>query len=284
MVPTSRELITKASNSAPYPMTEQDSSHSPKAGRTGQDMRRGQTQREPNYKRHGARYRARRRAVDLLFEAEQRGVDAVELLEERLIMARDPELDVKPIAEYTEQVVRGVAREIVGIDSTISSYLSQEWPLRRIPAVDRAILRLSTWELFYNSEVPPKVAVVEGVELASEYSTDVAPPYINAVLDAEAKIADQARLAASVIVVDTDAHADSDGAESDFSRAAAAQAAYDADNQADAAAEVTGLSMEDIAKLVASDLAGSQSAPAAAEAPGGAEEATSQSSDADNLS
>ncbi|MEJ5919775.1 MULTISPECIES: transcription antitermination factor NusB [unclassified Corynebacterium] len=155
--------------------------------------------RETNYKRHGSRYRARRRAVDLLFEAEQRGVDINRLVDERLDMARDPESGVNPVPEYAETIARGVAAELVTIDETIASYLTDEWPLRRIPAVDRAILRVSTWELFFNSEVPPRVAVVEGVELASEYSTDVAPPYINAVLDAEADIADQARLAAAAV-------------------------------------------------------------------------------------
>lgn len=209
-------------------------------------------QREPNYKRHGARYRARRRAVDLLFEAEQRGVDVVELIEERLEMARNPEFDVKPIAEYTEQIVRGVAAEIIGIDSTITSYLTEEWPLRRIPAVDRAILRLSTWELFYNSDVPPRVAVVEGVELASEYSTDVAAPYINAVLDAEAKIADQARLAASAVSAST--------GESQFSEAIQAQAEVNEEVEksladSDSTAQITGLDMSEIAKLVAADVA-----------------------------
>lgn len=215
--------------------------------------------REPNYKRHGARYRARRRAVDLLFEAEQRGVDVVELLDERLEMARNPELDVNPIAEYTEQIVRGVAAEIIGIDSTIKSYLTEEWPLRRIPAVDRAILRLSTWELFYNSEVPPRVAVVEGVELASEYSTDVAAPYINAVLDAEAKIADQARLAASAVSVS--------GGESQFSQAIEEQAEANKEAEAaladsDATAQITGLDMSEIAKLVAADVAATDEAQA----------------------
>ena len=159
------------------------------------------TQKETNYKRRGARYRARRRAVDLLFEAEQRGVDPEGLIEERLELARDMDSGVAPVAEYTEEIVRGVAAEIDGIDSTISSYLSPEWPLRRLPAVDRAILRVGTWELFHNPDVPPSVAVVEGVELASEYSTDVAPPYINAVLDAEADIAGQARMAAAAVRV-----------------------------------------------------------------------------------
>lgn len=163
--------------------------------------------KEANYKRRGARYRARRRAVDLLFEAEQRGVDPAALIDERLELARDDESGVAPIAEYAEEIVRGVAVEMDGIDSTIASYLAPEWPLRRLPAVDRAILRVGTWELFHNPEVPPRVAVVEGVELASEYSTDVAPPYINAVLDAEADIADQARMAAAAVRV-TSAPAD----------------------------------------------------------------------------
>ena len=163
--------------------------------------------KEANYKRRGARYRARRRAVDLLFEAEQRGVDPATLIDERLELARDDESGVAPIAEYAEEIVRGVALEMDGIDSTIASYLAPEWPLRRLPAVDRAILRVGTWELFHNPDVPPRVAVVEGVELASEYSTDVAPPYINAVLDAEADIADQARMAAAAVRV-TSAPAD----------------------------------------------------------------------------
>lgn len=157
--------------------------------------------KEVNYKRRGARYRARRRAVDLLFEAEQRGVDPVRLIDERLELARDADSGVAPIADYAEEIVRGVALEIDGIDSTIASYLSAEWPMRRLPAVDRAILRVGTWELFHNPDVPPRVAVVEGVELASEYSTDVAPPYINAVLDAEADIAGQARMAAAAVRV-----------------------------------------------------------------------------------
>ena len=143
--------------------------------------------KEANYKRRGSRYRARRRAVDLLFEAEQRGVQPEKLVDERLVLARDEQSGVAPIAE--------------GIDSTIASYLSPEWPLRRLPAVDRAILRVGTWELFHNPDVPARVAVVEGVELASEYSTDVAPPYINAVLDAEADIAGQARMAAAAVRV-----------------------------------------------------------------------------------
>lgn len=224
-------------------MTDQDTSANSDADKGSAD---GNSRREPAFKRHGSRYRARRRAVDLLFEAEQRGVDAVALLEERLEMARDDDVDVKPIAEYTEEIVRGVAAEIIGIDSTITEYLSDEWPLRRIPAVDRAILRLSTWELFHNSDIPSRVAVVEGVELASEYSTDVAPPYINAVLDAEAEVADQARMAAAAVRMSfASPTADDEGTsasagESDFVKAAQAQAKEDSrhdDAVLDAASE-----------------------------------------------
>lgn len=155
--------------------------------------------KDVNHKRRGARYRARRRAVDLLFEAEQRDVDLLELLDERLEMARDPESGVAPVAEYAEEIIRGVAATLDGLDAIIVGYLSEQWPLRRLPAVDRAILRVGTWELFHNPDVPVRVAVVEAVELASEYSTDVAPPYINAVLDGEASIAGQARTAAAVV-------------------------------------------------------------------------------------
>ncbi|MEJ5927178.1 transcription antitermination factor NusB [Corynebacterium sp. H128] len=136
-----------------------------------------------DYKRHGARYKARRRAVDILFEAEARDVDPVAIVDDRVELARLPEPPVAPVASYTRQIVVGVAEELDRIDSAIARFLAEDWTLERIPAVDRAILRMSTWELLFNPDVPRKTAVVEGIELAAEYSTDVAPPYINAVLD-----------------------------------------------------------------------------------------------------
>ncbi|MEJ4112452.1 transcription antitermination factor NusB [Corynebacterium kroppenstedtii] len=135
------------------------------------------------YKRHGSRYKARRRAVDVLFEAEFRDQDPVAVVEQRRRLACDPESGVLPVADYTATIVSGVAENLDGIDSAIASHLSSTWRLDRIPAVDRAVMRVSTWELLHNDEVPPKVAVSEGIELASDYSTDVAPAYINAVLD-----------------------------------------------------------------------------------------------------
>ena len=135
------------------------------------------------FKRHGSRYKARRRAVDILFEAEFRDQDPVYVVEQRRELSQDPESGVLPVSDYTATIVSGVAENLDGIDSAIASHLSSTWRLDRIPAVDRAVMRVSTWELLHNEEVPPKVAVSEGIELASEYSTDVAPAYVNAVLD-----------------------------------------------------------------------------------------------------
>lgn len=139
--------------------------------------------RDINHKRHTARYRARRRAADILYEAENRDVDPVAIVEDRVALAREERHAVAPIADYTKVIVQGVAEELDAIDDTISRYLSQNWELHRIPAVDRAILRLSVWELLFNPDVPTATAVVEGVELASQYSHDQAAPYIHAVLD-----------------------------------------------------------------------------------------------------
>ncbi|WP_436968713.1 transcription antitermination factor NusB [Corynebacterium accolens] len=136
-----------------------------------------------NHKRHTARYRARRRAADILYEAENRDLDPVAIVEDRVALAREDRHAVAPIADYTKVIVQGVAEELDAIDDTISRYLSQNWELHRIPAVDRAILRLSVWELLFNPDVPTATAVVEGVELASQYSHDQAAPYIHAVLD-----------------------------------------------------------------------------------------------------
>ena len=140
--------------------------------------------RVPKSRRHGARYRARRRAADIMYEAENRDVDPVAIVEDRIKLARENEHDVAPIAEYTKVLVTGVAEELDTIDTTIERFLSEDWELYRIPAVDRAIMRVAVWELLFNpEEIDLATAVTEGVELASEYSTDAAAPYINAVLD-----------------------------------------------------------------------------------------------------
>lgn len=137
----------------------------------------------PDYKRHGARYRARRRAVDILFEAETRDLDPVAIVEERAALAQDPVNAVAPIAVYTREIIAGAAENLDEIDDYIERFLSEDWELHRIPAVDRAILRVGTWEILYNDEVAPPISIANAMEMSTEYAGDNASPYIHAVLD-----------------------------------------------------------------------------------------------------
>ncbi|PRQ11952.1 transcription antitermination factor NusB [Corynebacterium sp. 13CS0277] len=145
------------------------------------------------FRRHGSRFKARSRAVDILFEAEARDVDPVAIMRDRMVLARQVNPVVPPVSDYTAAIVEGVAVDLDGLDDTIARHLAEDWRLDRIPAVDRAILRVSTWELLRNPEVPVRAAVVEGIELAATFSTDAAPPYINAVLDQIAGFAEDVR-------------------------------------------------------------------------------------------
>lgn len=137
----------------------------------------------PDYKRHGARYRARRRAVDILFEAETRDLDPVAIVEDRAALAQDPANAVAPIADYTREIIAGAAENLDEIDDSIERFLSENWELNRIPAVDRAILRVATWEILYNDEVDPPISIANAMEMSTEYAGDNASPYIHAVLD-----------------------------------------------------------------------------------------------------
>ncbi|GAB3944033.1 transcription antitermination factor NusB [Corynebacterium tapiri] len=147
---------------------------------------------EINYRRHGSRYKARRRAVDIIFEAEARDEDPVAIVDERVELARNIDNAVAPVADYTRELVRGTAERLDELDETIARYLSEDWELTRLPAVDRAILRVMAWEITYNPEVDAPISVVDGVEIATQYSTHAAAPYIHAVLDdiAQAQSAD----------------------------------------------------------------------------------------------
>lgn len=149
-----------------------------------------------SFKKLGARHKARRRAVDLLFEAEARDIDPADLLSERVSLAVREE-SIAPINPYTRVLVEGVADDLDRVDGTIESYLSQDWTLPRLPAVDRAILRVAVWELFHANDVPPVVAVDEAVELAKELSTDDSPSFINGVLGQVVQVAPQVRAAAA---------------------------------------------------------------------------------------
>ena len=201
--------------------------------------------RDINYKRHTARYRARRRAADILYEAENRDIDPVAIVEDRIALAREDRNAVAPIAEYTKVIIKGAAEELDVIDETIARYLSEDWELHRIPAVDRAILRVSVWELLFNPEIPTATAVVEGVEIASQYSNEQAAPYIHAVLDDVA----QSRSAESPM------SAEHQGLEEDGHDTAAAEDTTDAVSPAESAETASNTAATDEASEPAEDSA-----------------------------
>ena len=123
----------------------------------------------------GARSKARKRALDVLFEADQRGVDARALVADRLATGSTP------MPEYAVTMVEGVTEHAERIDELLSTY-SHGWTLDRMPAVDRAVLRLGAWEMLYNDDVPDAVAIDEAVELAGTLSTDESPGFVNGLL------------------------------------------------------------------------------------------------------
>ena len=125
----------------------------------------------------GARTKSRKRAIDLLFEAENRGMNARDLLAERLAK---PVTEV-PLNQYTSDLVEGVVAHWTDINELLSTY-SQGWTLERMPSVDRAILRLGAFEVLYATEVPESVAIAEAVELAKSLSTDDSPKFVNGLL------------------------------------------------------------------------------------------------------
>lgn len=123
----------------------------------------------------GARTKARKRALDVLFEADQRGLSPLTVLGDRIAAAQPP------IPQYTIEIVEGVVAHAERIDELLSTY-SQGWMLSRMPGVDRAILRAGTWELLWNDDVPDAVVVDEAVDLAQLLSTDDSPDFVNGLL------------------------------------------------------------------------------------------------------
>ena len=122
-----------------------------------------------------ARGKARKRALDIVFEAEQRGSPVLELLAERITLGNPP------VAAYAADLVRGVAVHAARIDELISAY-AQGWTLERMPAVDRNVLRIGVYELLWADDVPDGVAISEAVRLARELSTDASPAFVNGLL------------------------------------------------------------------------------------------------------
>ncbi|OBK41332.1 transcription antitermination factor NusB [Mycobacterium kubicae] len=143
------------------------------------------------------RHQARKGAVDLLFEAEARGMSPVELVESRTALAQ-AKPEVAALHPYTSTVARGVSEHAAHIDDLITSHL-QGWTLDRLPAVDRAILRVAVWELLHAEDVPEPVAVDEAVELAKALSTDDSPGFVNGVLGQVMLVTPQIRAAAQAM-------------------------------------------------------------------------------------
>lgn len=149
------------------------------------------------------RHQARKRAVDLLFEAEARGITAAEVAEARNALADKQTDDIAPLNPYTVTVARGVTDHAEHIDDLISAHL-QGWTLDRLPAVDRAILRVAVWELLHADDVPEPVAVDEAVELAKQLSTDDSPGFVNGVLGQVMLVTPQIRAAAAAVQAGND--------------------------------------------------------------------------------
>ena len=121
-----------------------------------------------------ARRKARKRALDILFEADMRVVNAVDLLSQR------------PIAEiseanYARTLVFGTCEHRAKIDELIHTY-AEGWDMDRMPVIDRNLLRIALYEILWSAEVDDKIAVSEAVEMAQELSTKDSASYINGVL------------------------------------------------------------------------------------------------------
>ncbi len=124
----------------------------------------------------GARTKARKRALDLLYEAEMRGLEPLALVRDRLGDGAGVALP-----EYAVTLVEGVAAHSERIDELLATY-AVDWTLDRMPPVDRNLLRLGAWELLWADDVPDAVAISEAVELAGQLSTDDSARFVNGLL------------------------------------------------------------------------------------------------------
>jgi N utilization substance protein B len=122
-----------------------------------------------------ARSKARKRALDILFEAEMRSESALSVLDSRMIHG-DP-----PVTSYAAELVRGVQAHRDRIDELLAEH-SHGWALDRMPAVDRNVLRIGAYELLWATDVPAAVAISEAVLLAQDLSTDASPAFVNGLL------------------------------------------------------------------------------------------------------
>ena len=125
-----------------------------------------------------ARSKARKRALDVLFEAELRGEPVLEVLAQREAQGGT---EAPPIPEYAAELVRGVQEHRAQIDELLAAN-SASWTLDRMPLVDRNILRIGAYELLYADDVPDGVAISEAVQLAGQLSTAESSAFVNGLL------------------------------------------------------------------------------------------------------
>jgi len=132
-----------------------------------------------------ARSKARKQALDILFESDIRGSVALDILVSRDVIEEGP--DARPIREYTREIINGVSDHRRKIDELIATY-AQGWDMDRLPAVDRSILRIGIYEIIWANTLPDAVAIDEALTLAKELSTDESAGYIHGVLGKIASI------------------------------------------------------------------------------------------------
>jgi N utilization substance protein B len=132
-----------------------------------------------------ARSKARKQALDILFESDIRGSVALDILVSRDVIEEGP--DARPIREYTREIINGVSDHRRKIDELIATY-AQGWDMDRLPAVDRSILRIGIYEIIWANSLPDAVAIDEALTLAKELSTDESAGYIHGVLGKIASI------------------------------------------------------------------------------------------------
>jgi N utilization substance protein B len=132
-----------------------------------------------------ARHKARKRALDILFEADQRRIDPVAVLDATI--ARRASTDEPALNPYVGELIAGVVEHQEEIDELLNTY-SLGWSLDRMPSVDRCVLRIGAYEVLFNPDIPDGVAISEAVELVADHSTDESPAFVNGLLARLAKV------------------------------------------------------------------------------------------------
>lgn len=136
----------------------------------------GPAQPEKKPRPMSTRTKARKRALDILFEAEVRRLDPLAVLAERTADGVTP-----PVREFTRELVQGVAEHLTEIDARISARLAEGWTLARMPRVDRAVTRVAVFEIDH-TDIADRVAIAEAIELVDELSTDESRAFVNGLL------------------------------------------------------------------------------------------------------